>query len=215
MKSGFRGSGFGCWVLSAALFLLAGCSAGPKFLIKDFQPPRAIAVLPFANETNDVEGPESVRKLLIELLPRRGYAPMNEETVDRTLREKLGITEGGQLGSVTAQEIGQELGCDGLMYGNLLTFMDLPLGYVRKRTVKADLKLVDSRTGNVLWEDEKSWTTPEFHFNSQEAKRAASWQVADRQMRKIAGTLLREESILMLERALKNLPLKRFRLSAD
>ena len=188
--------------------LLAGCAAGPKYISKDFQPPKTVAVLPFANETNDVEGPEIVRKHLLNLLPQRGYVPLDEETLDKTLREEFGITDGGQLGSVAAQKLGAALQADGLLYGNLLAFSDLPLGYVRKRTVKADLKLYDSKTGALLWEDQKSWTTPEFHLNSEEAKRAAVLQAADRQLRRMTGRFLEEESILMLKRSLETLPLR-------
>src|SRR5690349_8925835 len=78
-------------------FFLGGCSLGPRYLAKEFHPPQIIAVLPFDNETNDVEGPELVRKALIEVLPRRGYLVLDKESVDTVLREKFGITDGGQL----------------------------------------------------------------------------------------------------------------------
>jgi len=198
------------WIWVILIFPnLSGCSLGPKYVKEDFQPPSQVAVLPFSNETNDVEGPEIVRKILIELLPARGYSPIDKEKVDQILLEDLGISEGGQLTALSPEELGKALKVDGLFYGNLITFVDLPLGFTRRRTVKANLKLYDANTGELLWEDVKKWTTPEFHLSVKEAKKAAIKQVAERQIQKMRGTFLRQESILMLKRALENLPLGR------
>ncbi|OGR88609.1 MAG: hypothetical protein A3A86_01405 [Elusimicrobia bacterium RIFCSPLOWO2_01_FULL_60_11] len=186
--------------------LLAGCAAGPGYIIKDFTPPRALAVLPFTNETNDIEAPGWVRKALIEVLPRHGYAPLDSSLVDEVLKERFGITDGGQLGSATPQNLGKALAADGLLYGNVLSFQDLPLGFYRKKTVKINLKILDSKTGELLWEAEKGWTTPEVNLNADEARKAAVRQVADRQKRRLDGTFLKEEAVLALEMALKSLP---------
>src|SRR5207237_843545 len=80
----------------------------------------------------------------------------------------------------------------------VLPFIELPLGFDRKRTVKANVKLLDGREGTLLWEDEKSWTTPEFHLNAKEARDAAIRQIAQRQIEKMAGTFLKVESTGML-----------------
>lgn len=196
---------WGIWVL--VITFLTGCAAGPKFVAKDVSFPDRVAVLPFSNETNDVEGPETVRKVLIEMLSLKGYIPLPKEQVDETLMKELGITEGGQLGSTTAQELGKYLGVDALFYGNLLSFIDLPLGFVRKRTVKANFRLVDVQTGNLLWEDERSWTTPEIYLSVDEAKWAAARQVAERQYEKMTGTFLKDESQIVVLSALESLPL--------
>lgn len=201
---------FSFFLLGLSFFLLGtGCSLGPKFIVQDYHPPAKTAVLPFANETNDVTGPESLRNLLIEMLPSRGYVPLAKDAVDQTLLEKFGITDGGQLGSVSPQELGKNLQVDALFYGTLIQFVDFPFGFGRKRTVKANLKLVETKTGKLLWEDEKSWTNPELHLSVEEAKRAAVRQVAERQIGKMTGTFLQQESMMMLSRALRNLPLAR------
>jgi hypothetical protein len=188
-------------------FLLAfcGCATGPKVLVKDFHAPSKVAVLLFNNETNDVDAPETVRKALIGMLPSNGYSPISKEEVDRILQEEFGITDGGQLPSVTSQELGEKLGVKGLFYGNVVTFQDLVLGFARKRTVKADLKLIDAKSGDLLWEDEKSWTTPEFH-GPKEVKEATIRMIAERQLEKMTGTFLKKETELAINLMLKNLP---------
>lgn len=190
----------------AALLALCGCSAGPKYLVKDYSPPASVAVLPFTNDTNDVSAPETVRKVWTERLPARGYRPAAPEETDRVLSEKFGITEGGQLNSQTPQKLGEALGVESLFYGNVVSFVDFPFGFGRKRTVRAGVKLVDARTGDLLWEDEKSWTTPELHLDAEAAKRAAVRQVAERQLEKMTGRFLRFETEQVVERMLRNLP---------
>lgn len=198
-----------CLFIYPFLVFLSGCSLklGPKFVTEDFEPPTRVAVLPFSNQTNDVSGPEIVRKLLIEMLPTRGYFPIEKEKVDRILLENFGLTDGGQLRSVSPEELGEALGADGLFYGDLLVFVDFPFGFGRKRTVKANLKLVNAKGGNLVWEDEKSWSNPEIYFSAQEAKEALVRQIAERQLAKVTGTFLRQESRKMLALALRNLPL--------
>lgn len=193
--------------LSAVIF--AGCAAGPRYMASDFQAPLRVAVLPFTNITNDVTAPETLRKSLIQMLPSRGYHPMDAVTVDEVLLKKFGITEGGQLGVATPAQLGAALNVDALFYGEVLSFIDLPLGYVRKRTVKANLKLMDVKTEKLMWEDQRGWTTPELHIDKEAAKAAAIRQVAERQLEKMTGTFLLRESQIVLDRMLMNLPMGR------
>jgi len=166
-----------------------------------------VAVLPFSNETNDVDGPQRVRKVFIALLPTRGYNPLSWEEVDHILQTEFGITEGGQLGSVAPAELARALHVDGLFYGNVITFVDFPFGFGRKRTVKTSFKLVEPLNNELLWEDVRSWTTPEIHLSAQEAREAVKRQILERQLEKMNDTFLLDESRIVVQRALLNLPL--------
>ena len=188
---------------------MAGCASGPKFINKEIPFPTRVAVLPFANETNEVGGPETVRKVFAKMLPLRGYDVQDLQTTSDILLQQFGINDGGQLGSVTVKELGEKLGVDGLFYGNLLQFVDLPLGFVRKRVVQAEFKLVETSSQTLLWQDKKKWITPELHLSSEEAKTAFAVQVAERQIEKITGKFLLLESKLVVLNALKELPVCR------
>lgn len=163
-------------------------------------------MLPFRNETNDVDGPKTVRKVLVTQLPMHGYQCLDLEEVDTILKDKFGITEGGQLGSVSPVELGRALNVDGLFYGNVLTFVDFPFGFGRRRTVKANFKLVETLSGERIWEDERSWTTPEIHLSGAEAKEAVKRQILERQLEKMQGLFLLDESRIVVQRALNHLP---------
>lgn len=193
------------WPALAALALSA-CAVGPKYLAQDFIPPARAAVLPFTNETNDVEAPDLVRKAFEELVSRRGYAIADPATVNAVLRDQFDITQGGQLNSAEIQKLGQALSVDALFYGNVISFVDLPLGLGRKRTVKAEFRLVDAKTEQLLWEDSRGWTTPDFYRTAEEARIGTLEAVVDRQKRRMNGTFLREETLAAVRMALETLP---------
>lgn len=196
-------------IITLLVIFFIGCSLGPKYIAQDYVPPIHAAVLPFTNETNDVDAPETVRKAFIELLPSRGYLLLEKNKLDQILLKDFGINEGGQLTSVSFQKLGETLNVDGLFYGNVITFVDFPFGFGRKRTVKANFKLIEAKTGKLLWEDEKSWTNPELHLSVEEARKAAIRQIAERQLEKITGIFLLKESRSVVELVLRNLPLAR------
>jgi len=110
------------------------------------------AVLPFANETNDVGAPEVIRKLLFEIAAGHHYALQPLEETDRRLREDLQITDGGQLELATPSGLGDALGVQTLFYGDVLEWKKVTTGFYNIVSVKARFKLVDAATGAVRWE---------------------------------------------------------------
>lgn len=112
--------------------------------------PRTIAILPFANETTNLDGPVIVRKKLYERINHITYyraIPLNE--VDTKLHG-IGITDGGQLRAVTPQQLGKALGAEVLYYGNLQVFT--PTRITLGDVVRLNVKMVDPDTGNLIWE---------------------------------------------------------------
>lgn len=103
------------------------------------------------NYTNDAEGPEVVREGFYERIEGLHYRLVSLDEVDRVLRDRMGITLGSQLELVTAGELAEELGADGLVYGFLLDFDDITTGVYNVKKVRAGFKLVEARTGRVLW----------------------------------------------------------------
>ena len=84
--------------------------------------------------------------------------------------------------------------------------VSLPLGFTRKRAVKAEFWLVKPSDGEELWRDRKMWAKPELHLDPKEARNAAILQAAERQIEKMTGTFLREESRIVAGLAVRNLP---------
>lgn len=78
-----------------------------------------IAVLPFANQTTDLAAGELARLLFALGMKEKGYRVLDNEIVDEKLRN-LGISDGGQLSSISDAELLKELQVEGLVYGMLL-----------------------------------------------------------------------------------------------
>jgi len=142
------------FLIFISLFLLYGCGAthGPYYIAPNpFSPVRTIAILPIYNVTNDVGGAEMVRKQVYKEFVYRHYSVLPLEDSDRILREKMGITLGGQLEYTNAQAVAKALGVDGLVYGYLLNFDDITTGVYNVKEVRAGFKLIDGKKGSVIW----------------------------------------------------------------
>ncbi|MBI3397768.1 MAG: DUF799 family lipoprotein, partial [Deltaproteobacteria bacterium] len=140
------------FVFGVFILLLASCSyfshknieAVPRY------PNYTIAVLPLYNAANDINGPIMVRTIFHEKMKKYFFTkPLAE--VDAILKDRLGVTLGAQLDMATAQEIGEALGVDGIVYGYLLNFDDITSGVYNARKVRAGFKLIDTKTGRIIW----------------------------------------------------------------
>ncbi len=114
-------------------------------------PLKRVAVLPMKNDTNDVDGPEIVRKKMVQALEHRSYVVKDNKETDQMLRDQLGITLGGQLDLTTAQKLGEALGVEGLLYGTLMDFDELTTGAINVKKVRGKFKLVNAMTGQAMW----------------------------------------------------------------
>jgi hypothetical protein len=140
----------------AAITLLAaatGCLPPPSNFPRDYSNPiKRVAILPMTNNTNDVDGPGVMRKKMAQALERRSYVVQDLKQTEQILRDRMGITLGGQLGLTTAQELGQELGVEGVLYGTLMDFDESTLGAINVKKVRGKFMLVNTMTGQTVWE---------------------------------------------------------------
>lgn len=138
--------------LGAAMLTLGACASPLTELSPDYAKlrPTRIAVLPAMNETVDLDAPIVFRILARAELADKGYAPIGFDQIDEALRTR-GIEEGGQIESLTSQEIGDLLGVDGLLYIRVM-------GYGRQVGVHIKMEgsftLVDSKSNQKLWYSE-------------------------------------------------------------
>lgn len=138
--------------MALAVLFVYGCAA-----IQITRPPnpsnpiRTIAVLPMLNNSDDVEGPERVRKEFYTRIGNFHYAVQPLKKTTRILNEQMGITLGKQLDMVTAQKLGETLGVEGVFYGYLLNFDEITTGVVNTYKVRMGWKLVNTKTGDIAW----------------------------------------------------------------
>lgn len=118
-------------------------------------PGTTLAVLPFANHTTDLDAGELARLLFALGLEEKGYRILDNATVDNILWN-LGITDGGQLGSIAESELAKALQVDGMVYGTVLeaAYSTKAVAAMKKATV--EIRIVKS--GKVLFNRQESAT---------------------------------------------------------
>jgi len=196
------------WVflLPSTFYLLSfftGCSPKAKYLIENYSPPKKIAVLPFNNQSIDLDAPVIMRYLFNKRLSSVGYNTIPLDEIDEKLRE-MGITDGGQLPAATPKELGEKLNVDGLIYGDVIEFKYTTLGFYYARTVQANFKLFDSKNEKLLWEDERKVSKKEFEFR--EIGKAFASQLVEKTLNKALKSPLKEESNGVVNLSIMTLP---------
>ncbi len=138
------------------LFLFLACCGGKKEALRGGPPPPAptgprVAVAPMENRSNDLDASGIVRGAFVEEILRRGWNVMPVEESDRLLRERLGVSYGGQLGSTTPEEVCKALQARGVFYGVVEEWNKTTTGIYNQVTVTAEFRLY-GESGELLWE---------------------------------------------------------------
>lgn len=140
--------------LGPLLLALTACAAPLTELVPDYHAlkPARIAVLPSMNETADMDAPIVFRIMAQAELADKGYALLDPARIDSLLRER-GIEEGGQIESLTPQEIGELLEADGLLYTRVMSY-GRQVGVHLK--MEGSFTLVEPKNARKLWFSELS-----------------------------------------------------------
>ena len=144
-----------CVVLVGIVIVLTGCNTArrpPHLYFDASNPLKRVAVLPLRNDTNDVDGPNVVRSKMIQALQNRSYTVQDVKETDQILRDRMGITLGGQLELTTPKELGETLGVEGVLYGTLMDFDELTTGAYNVKKVRGSFKLVNASNEQIVWQ---------------------------------------------------------------
>jgi len=191
--------------LAICLGLLIGCAGSQVYVSGKYAVSGKVAVLPMSNESNDLDAPIFLRKLLCEGMTQRGFYVLSPTEIDAQLKTQ-GFTDGGQLHAATPQKLGEWTGADTLLYSTIENFDYINVGFYSQRRVKILAKLVDARTGERLWEAERDGTTRLFATNKKQAEDLFAAQLAVKAVEKMAHMPLQAESRLAVLRLLNSLP---------
>jgi len=195
-------------VCAALLASACGCAGKAALLVAPALrtwPDARVAVLPFDNQSTDLSAPDIMRKLAAEGFAKRGYQPLPLEEVDGKL-SGLGISEGGQLPSIKPEELGRALGADLLCYGDVEDFTFQNLGFVVRKNVALNVKLLSASSGEVLYEASGAGKDFKFYMNKDEAKAAFVEQLALKLVQNLLKTPLKKEAEAAAWKALDGLP---------
>jgi len=181
--------------------LLPSCKVEPP------KPPLVltVAVLPFDNESNDLNAPDILQELVFEALSRSAYRPVPIEETNQKLQD-VGIMEGGQLPALDPGKMGKDFGVQALLYGYVESFDYVNIGFYQHKKVTLHLKLVEVGTGQTLWENSGLGYTPKVVIDKDKAAGEFAKGVADQALDKWFNSPLEQESEAAVINALKKLP---------
>lgn len=145
-----------------------------------------VAVLPMRNNTDHLYAPEWIRASFSDALPRRHYSVMPPSAVDQQLKDKTGLTLGAHLDidnplpvTPTPQQLGAALGVDGIVYGTLEDFKNFVTGVYNKYKIKVRFKLVNAKTGQVVWERVAEEADSETNYSAMSALKSAKGKIME------------------------------------
>lgn len=190
------------WKALIAALLLSSC-------VK-VEPPkpidiRTIAILPFDNESNDLNAPDIMQQLVFDAMKNSVYEVRPLKEVNDFLESK-GIVDGGQLAIVDPKKLGPDLNVQGLMYGYVENFNYVNVGYYMERKVTLNLALIDVKTGAVLWENTNTSATRALTLDQKEATAAFAAGLANQFIDKLFKKPLQKEAVAAAFETLRSLP---------
>lgn len=186
----------------ALFFLIAACAPAKK--TKPL-PIETIAVLPFDSESNNIDAPEIMQRLVYLALKNQVYRVVDNDKTNAHLKEK-GIQDGGQLPVLDPIKIAEDLNVQGLLYGNVESFSYTNLGFYLSRKVTLDLWLVDGTTGEKIWENTRTSSRREVYVDKEKAGGAFLKGLAEQALDKIFKSPLSAEAMLVTRKTLSTLP---------
>jgi len=145
---------FSLVVMLAAVLSASACVNLPPVVPNANSPVRSLAVLPVMNNSVDVDGPAAVQEALYQEALHY-YFPVVKPTAEtnQILKDQMSLTLGSQLDMATPQKLGTALGVDAVLYASLEDFSQKITGIYNVKRVRVRAKLVDCKTGAVLWKN--------------------------------------------------------------
>lgn len=142
-------------ILILTFLTLTGCSK-PRYFVAETMSlgyVKRIVVLPFQNNTESKFAHERFRDVVTtEILSRGLFEIVEKGESQRFLQEELVRRDFQTLDNETAQRLGRELGVEAYLAGSVQDFSEQQNGGYSYPVVAATLRLVDVKTGQIIWQ---------------------------------------------------------------
>jgi len=141
----------GIFALLMAL-VMTGCATPKSYDYTAYKQsrPKSILVLPPQNHSPDVKATYSMFSQVTFPLAESGYYVFPVAVVDETFRQN-GLTEPADIHAVAPAKLRQIFGADAALYIDIKDYGTSYMVLSSNTVVTADAKLVDLKTGQLLW----------------------------------------------------------------
>ncbi|WP_304842655.1 DUF799 domain-containing protein [Hydrogenophaga sp.] len=157
---------FSAVVLTAAA-LLTGCAAPRTYDYTRFNEakPRSILVLPPVNQSVDIKATYSLLSHSSKPLAEAGYYVLPVALVDETFREN-GLSQADDIHAVDLKKLNEIFGADAVLYLTVKRYGSTYYVFGSATVVEAQARLVDARSGALLWDGTASASSEEGKSNN-------------------------------------------------
>ena len=140
-------------LLMLLALVLGGCATNKSYDYSALREskPKSIVVLPPLNMSPDVRASYSMLATVTRPLAESGYYVLPVALVDQTFREN-GVSEPGEMHQVPPAKLAEIFGADAALYITIEEYGAKYMIISSEVIVAASAKLVDTRTGRLLWE---------------------------------------------------------------
>ena len=138
------------WFLSFLLFL-SGCATPYNYTNFRKHKPRSILVLPPLNNANDIRGTYSYLSTVSMPVAEKGFYVFPVTIVDQMMKEN-GVTTPHDMHQISLNKFSEIIGPDAILYLTLEQYGTKFVVVSSQTQVTVKGKLVDARTGTLLWE---------------------------------------------------------------
>jgi hypothetical protein len=141
--------------VALSALMLAGC-AGQRAKPYDYtnfraHPPRSILVLPPLNESTTVEGTYGYLSTVTRPIAERGYYVFPVAVTDQFMKDN-GLPTAGEMQQAPLAKFAEVIGADAVLFLKLEHYGSTYQVVNASTKVEVLAKLVDTRTGTLLWE---------------------------------------------------------------
>lgn len=179
------------FVLSIVALLSACGSTGerrPDYTAFKKSQPRSILVLPPINETSDVAATYGMLSQMTLPLAESGYYVVPVAVMDETFKQK-GLTSPTDIQGVSAAKLRDIFGADAALYSKVTQYGSVYKVLDSTTVVAASAKLVDLKTGDVLWQGSADATGKEVGTNVEPSGFGIIGMLAQAAVKQIAHSL--------------------------
>jgi hypothetical protein len=141
-------------ILAVLLMLLSGCVTVPPkdyTAFRQYQP-KSILVLPPQNQSTDINAGYSLLTTTTRPLSEMGYYVFPVVMVDQLLKEN-GLPSAAEMHEAPLDKLHEVFGADAVLYITVEKYGSKYMVLSTTTFVHANAKLVDCKTGTILWND--------------------------------------------------------------
>lgn len=151
----------------AVAALLTGCAAPKAYDYTAFKQakPRSILVLPPVNESIDIKATHSLLSQSSRPLAEAGYYVLPVALVEETFRQN-GLSQPDDMHAVELKRLNEIFGADAVLYLQVKRYGSTYYVLGSATVVEAQARLVDARTGTLLWDGKASASSEEGKSNN-------------------------------------------------